>query len=176
MIFTLIGHLLILYEDKFRVRCGTLIGKILATTIKRKGQNLRLLGFSRILYRDSLTLGNNVRIGERCYFFCKGGLQIGDNTIISRNVVIYTASHNYKGEKLPFDDTYVTKEVIIGKNVWIGMNVNILPGVEIGEGAIIGMGATLAKNVKPGEIVGNVPFRVLAMRDMLKYNRIIDNA
>lgn len=172
MILNLLGRLLIIYEDKIRVRLGMLTGRILATTIKKKGANLILLGFSRFLFRDKLWIGKNVRIGENCYFYCRGGLKIGDNTIISRNVVIYTASHNYKGEKLPFDDTYITKKVIIGKNVWIGMNVNILPGVEIGEGAIIGLGATITKNVKSGEIVGNVPFRVLSMRDMLKYKRI----
>jgi acetyltransferase-like isoleucine patch superfamily enzyme len=170
----ILSLMLLLFENKMRVRLGRLKGRILKATIKNKGRDLVLLGYSLFLDKENLSLGDKIQIGENCYFFCRGGLRIGDGTIISRNVTIYTASHNYKGTRLPFDDTYIAKEVVIGKCVWIGMNVNILPGVRIGDGAIIGMGATVAKEVLPGEIVGNVSHRVIASRELKQLSSLID--
>lgn len=116
-----------------------------------------------------LTLGNNVQIGNRAYFFCAGGLIIGDNTHISRNVTIYTANHDYTGDYVPYSSRYDHKPVQIGRNVWIGMNVSICPGVTIGEGAIIAMGTTISRNIAPFSVVGSSPQRELKQRDAEAY-------
>nr|WP_139312852.1 DapH/DapD/GlmU-related protein [Acuticoccus yangtzensis] len=68
-------------------------------------------------------------------------------------------------EALPFGPRRRWRQVVIGRNVWIGMNAMILPGVRIGDNAIVGMGAVVARDVAPGEIVGQGPHRVLGRRD-----------
>ena len=70
---------------------------------------------------------NNVHIGENAFIRAEGGLFIGENTHVSRNLMLYTVNHNYKGKNVPYDETVIKKPVHIEKNVWIGMNVNILP-------------------------------------------------
>ena len=117
----------------------------------------------------SIILGNNVHIGDNAYFNAKGGLIIGDNTHISRNVTIYTVSHDYKGRALPYDNREIHKPVSIGRNVWIGMNASIAPGVTIGDGAVIGIGAVVGVDVNPLEVVGNASQKVIAKRDEQHY-------
>ena len=96
-----------------------------------------------------------------------GGIDIGEGTIISRNVCIHSGNHNYKALKMaPYDEIYDKRKIMIGKAVWIGQNVNILPGVTIGDGAIIGMGTTVSKNVGIGDIVVGNGQRLIGKRDL----------
>ena len=122
--------------------------------IKKKGKNLWIKGMGTFADPNNIEIGNDCRIGENAYFHCTGGLKIGNNTIISRNVTIYTANHNFHSEEyLPYDNSEIKEKVTIGSNVWIGMNASILPGVRIGDNAIIGMGAIITKDVVENSIV-----------------------
>lgn len=148
--------------------------------LKRKNQNIldklqscgigvRLNGELLITEPQSVCIGNNVHIGNNAFFASSGGLTIGDNTHISRNVTIYTVNHNHSGNALPYDDDEIPKSVLIGKNVWIGMNVNIVPGIRIGDGAVIGMGTTVRKDVPDLAIIGGPPNILLKHRDSEHY-------
>lgn len=145
-------------------------GRYWVKNIQKKGEDLRIHGPITILGQDYLEIGDYVRIGYGCFFCCLGGLKIGSNTQISRNVCIYTANHNYNAKAIPYDDTYLRKSVEIGSSVWIGMNVCITPGVKIGDGAIIGMGAVVASDVPPGAIVVGAKTRIIGGRDLDAFN------
>jgi acetyltransferase-like isoleucine patch superfamily enzyme len=121
---------------------------------------------------ERLILGTNVHIGDGAFIKAGGGLRIGDNTHISRNVTIYTTSHRYDGTALPYDDHVEEKPVSIGRNCWIGMNVSIAPGTTIGDGAIIGLGCSVAGDIPSLAIVGNPPVRVLKERDGDHYEEL----
>lgn len=56
------------------------------------------------------------------------------------------------------------EKLIIGNDVWIGYNAIILSGVKIGDGAIVATGAVVTKDVKPYEIVGGIPAKVIRKR------------
>ena len=114
---------------------------------------------------DRLRIGKNVHLGAGAFIRSEGGLVIGDNTHIARNVTIYTHNHNYEGECLPYDKSKRYKPVVIGKNVWIGVNVTIAPGSEIGDGAIVGAGTVVSGVVPPLAIVGGMGLRILKYRD-----------
>lgn len=113
------------------------------------GEGVRLNGRMRFYSLSNIHIGNNVHINNNAFLRGEGGITIGDNCHISRNVVIYSANHNYEGNALPYDEQLITKPVHIGDNVWIGMNVMIRPGISIGEGAIIGMGAVIRRDIEP---------------------------
>ena len=136
------------------------------------GEGVRLVGFSKFVQPSQIKLGNNVFIGGNAWFRAGGGIEIGDNTQISRNCAIFAASHNYKGKCLPYDDTLITKPVRIGRNVWIGMSVNIIPGITIGDGAIVALGTTVVKDVPALAIVGGAEQRVLGYRDKAHYESL----
>lgn len=55
-------------------------------------------------------------------------------------------------------------DVVIGNDVWLGYRTTILSGVTIGNGAVIAAGAVVVKDVKPYEIVGGVPAKLIRMR------------
>ena len=121
---------------------------------------------------SQLVLGNNVHIGNKAYFHAGGGIIIGDNTHISRNVSIYSVNHQYEGIALPYDSKESQKPVVIEENVWIGMNVSIVPGVRIGKGAIIGIGTVVNRNVAPYEIVGTDKTVHIKHRDQVRYETL----
>jgi acetyltransferase-like isoleucine patch superfamily enzyme len=158
-----------IYEKWFMYRIRASWGKVHLNKIKNKGINVNIVGYSRFLDPDNLILGDNVRIGYNCFFFCKGGIEIGSNTILSRNIIIYSSNHNYLGNAIPYDNTHIHKPVKIGNGVWIGMGVIITPGVEIGDGAIIGMGTVVSKNINAGEIVVGTGQRTVSNRDMTSF-------
>ena len=161
-----------LYLRFFQPRILRAYGRASIALVRNVPQSVLVHGPITIIAPDRLQIGDHVRIGRDCFLHCLGGVSIGQNTQISRQVLIYSASHDYKGEALPFDIRYDCRSVVIGENVWIGMRVVIRPGVTIGDGAIIGMGAVVAKDVAPGEIVVCAPQRVVGMRDMNRYRAL----
>lgn len=139
--------------------------------LKKIGENSFFWGKNhKITGSDNFTIGNNVHINDGAYIRAEGGVTIGDNTHISRNMVLYSVNHDYKGNLLPYDNNLVYKKVTIGKNVWIGMNVCIVPGTVIGDGCIIGMGTTVSGNIPPLSIIGSAKAVVIGRRDENHYN------
>jgi acetyltransferase-like isoleucine patch superfamily enzyme len=137
--------------------------------LRFKGRGIHINGSITIKNPHNVSIGNNVHIGQNAFFQGYGGLTIEDNAHISRNVTIYTYSHQYNGEVLPYDTGMIVKPVHIEKNVWIGMNVSIIPGVTIGEGAIVGMGTIVSGDIPPMAVVGSPPFRIIKYRDKSHY-------
>ena len=144
-------------------------GKRVLQSVARKGIDCRIHGPITIVCPELLTLGDYVRIGWGCYFYCTGGLTVGHNTQISRHVTIYTGNHDTNGTAVPYDINIQNKPVRIGDSVWIGMNVCIVPGVTIGDGAVIGMGTVVSKDVPAGGVVVGSPQRIVKTRDMSKF-------
>ena len=54
------------------------------------GEDLRLEGVINVIFADRLIIGKNVYIGAGAYLNCRDEVTIGDNTIMSRNVTIYS--------------------------------------------------------------------------------------
>jgi acetyltransferase-like isoleucine patch superfamily enzyme len=121
---------------------------------------------------EFICCSDNVHIGDNAHFITRGGLTIGNNTHISRNVTIYTVSHNYSGNALPYDNMEIPEPVSIGENVSVGMNVSILPGVTIGDGAIIGMGTVVAEDVPELAIIVHSEHRIIKFRDKQHYRAL----
>lgn len=85
-------------------------------------------------------------------------------------MLILAQSHNYNGDELPYDSTYIIKNVVFDDNVWIGSRVLIIGEVHIGEGAIIGAGSIVTKDVPPLAIYAGG--KIIKYRDKEKYNRL----
>jgi len=165
-------YLYIKFHNKYILkRVEKVKGILIIESVKNKGLNCHIKYNSKIYDRDQLILGDYVNIGENAHLFCKGGLKIGKNTQISRNVVIYTANHNIESSHIPYDTSYINKSVIIGESVWIGMNVMITPGVKIGDGAVIGIGTVVSKDIPMGAIVVGSEQRIIKYRNIEDFNK-----
>jgi acetyltransferase-like isoleucine patch superfamily enzyme len=87
--------------------------------------------------------------------------------------MMLTSNHNYdNGKAIPYDDTYINKNITIEDNVWLGNRVIILGGVRVGEGAIIQAGAVITKDVPKYAIVGGNPAQIFKYRDIEHYEKL----
>jgi acetyltransferase-like isoleucine patch superfamily enzyme len=141
--------------------------------LKKCGYDCRIRWPSTFLCANNIELGNGIRIGRNSFLYGSGGIVIGDNTQISRNVTIYSGNHDYNGKTIPYDNKVINKPVLIGKSVWIGMNVCIIPGITIGDGAIIGMGTVVTHNVEEGQIIGCQHERLIKTRNMDHFRELL---
>lgn len=152
--FAFLFYPLIWVYNRFLVSAfDEVVGKYWKSQISNKGVDLRIHGKVKIIAPHKLSIGDYCRIGKGCFLFCYGGLKIGNNVQMSRNITIYTANHDFNSDILPYNDKYIIKPVIIEDNVWIGMNASILPGVIISKNSIIGMNAVVSKDVPANAIV-----------------------
>lgn len=121
---------------------------------------------------------STTEIGDNCHFngieiTGSGRCIIGDNFHSGKRVRILTSFHNYEGGKaLPYDDTWVHRDVIIEENVWLGQDVTILAGVTIGEGVVIQAGSVVCKDIPPLAIAGGHPATPFKYRDKEHYYKL----
>lgn len=138
-------------------------------TIESYGGQLCVNNFSR--------LGRNTSVGNHCNFngmtiIGGGKVTIGNYFHSGVECMIITQNHNYEGDMIPYDNTYVYKSVTIGDCVWFGNRVIVTGNVTIGEGAIIAAGSVVCKNVPPLAVVGGNPAKVIKYRDKEHYFKL----
>lgn len=109
-------------------------------------------------FGKNITIGKNVFFNTGCSFQDRGGISIGNGSMLGMNVTIATLNH---GLSLETRNTTYPSPVIIGENVWIGSNATILPGVIIGDNSVVAAGAVVTKNVPENVVVAGVPAIVL---------------
>ena len=114
----------------------------------------------------NLSLGDHVDLAWGVLITTKGGVEIGDRTLVGYNTMILSANHiiPHSSGRI-YDSGHEFKKVTIGKDVWIGSGCIILPGITIGEGAVIAAGSVVTKDVNPYTIVGGIPAKWLRNRD-----------
>ncbi len=125
--------------------------------------------------RSSITkttiLGSNVHFNGMIISGC-GTVKVGDNFHSGTECQMIAQNHNYHGKKLPYDETYICKDIIIEDNVWLGNSVIILAGVTVGEGAIIQAGSVVVSDIEKYAIAGGHPCRAYKQRDIEHYQKL----
>lgn len=109
-------------------------------------------------FGKNISIGKDVFFNTGCSFQDRGGIHIGDGSLIGMNVNIATLNH---GLDMKTRNTTYASPVTIGKSVWIGSGATILPGVTIGDRAVIAAGAVVTKDVPEGTVVAGVPAKVV---------------
>ena len=136
---------------------------------KSYGEGLKVNGESYVT--PNTTLGSNVNFNGM-KIQGTANVTIGDNFHSGIECMIITDSHNYEGEAIPYDDTVISKGVVIEDNVWLGNRVIVLPGVTIGEGAIIQAGSVVVNDIPKYAIAGGHPAKVFSSRDKDHYEML----
>lgn len=127
---------------------------------------------SRINLGVQISNPQNMKIGSNTYInggtFSIGAnskILIGNDCLISYNVHLRTASHNYeKKDELIRKQGEFEKDIVIEDDVWIGYGVQIMPGVTIHRGAVIGAGAVVTHDIDPYTVWGGVPAKYIKSR------------
>jgi acetyltransferase-like isoleucine patch superfamily enzyme len=114
------------------------------------------------LYCDhglNIRVGRNVFINQACMLNDIGGIEIGDDVMISPRVSLLTAGHPLEPGRRRRQ--IVAAPIAIERNVWLGAGATVLQGVTIGSDAVVAAGAILTRDVPPRTLVAGVPARVL---------------
>lgn len=135
-------------------------------------------------YAGSLQVGGptnltkNTHLGRNANFnglVVNGGgeVRIGDNFHSGPDCLFICQNHNFnEGKAVPYDSTYIYKDIEIGDNVWLGSRVIVLGGVTIGEGAIIQAGSCVVSDIPACAIAGGHPAKVFAYRNIEHYEKL----
>ncbi|MBN1796320.1 MAG: methyltransferase domain-containing protein [Sedimentisphaerales bacterium] len=132
--------------------------KIGANTKIRKGVVLRPEG-------GEIVIGDNCVINHYTVIHGKGGIYIGDWTIMSPHCGIYAQNHSFDSFDLP-----ITKQPNVGKGVylmgdnWVGAGAIICDDVTIGKGAVIGANSTVTKSVSMALVAAGSPAKIINRR------------
>ena len=155
---------------------------------------IQLFSTSLVYYQTGANSKGKVRanfpckLTKKCFFgknvnfngikvYGDGEVRFGNNFHSGKNVKFITSFHNYdKGMKIPYDDTFITKNIIIEDNVWIGNNVIVLGGVKICEGAVIQAGSVVVSNINYCSVVGGAPAKEFKKRDIEHYENLKDKS
>lgn len=137
---------------------------------KRCGNDLRVN--NPCVFTGDIYFGNNCNFNGM-QVLGGGRVTFGNNFHSGINCMILTQNHNYdKGQAIPYDDTYITKEITIKDNVWLGNNVIIVGNIIIGEGAIVAAGSVVSKSIPDYAIVGGNPAKIIKYRDIDHYKKL----
>ncbi len=132
--------------------------KIGSNTTIRKGVVLRPEG-------GKIVIGDNCVINHYCIFHGKGGIYLGDWTIVAPHCGFYAQNHTYKSFDIP-----IVKQPNIGKGIylmgdnWIGSHAVICDDVTIGKGSIVGANSTVTRSIPMASIAVGTPAKVIKKR------------
>ena len=102
-----------------------------------------------------------------------GEVIIGKYFHSGKECKIICQNHNYDfGTQIPYDSSYIYKNVLIDDFVWIGDRVIILGGSHIGEGAIIQAGSVVCGEIPPYSVAGGHPAKVFKYRDIEHFKKL----
>lgn len=143
--------------------------EVVIKKLKKFTPPLKINGF--VVFND------NVYLGKNCSFNGleirgNGKVTIGDNFHSAKDCVFLTRYHNYEGSAIPYDNTYIVKDIFIEDNVWLGIGVYVLGGVTIGEGAIIQAGSVVTTDIPKFAIAGGHPAKPFKYRNADHYAQL----
>jgi acetyltransferase-like isoleucine patch superfamily enzyme len=116
-------------------------------------------------YGGTIVLGRNVFCGPFSVIYGHGGVEIGDDTLVSMHCRILSSEH-----RIPAPGTRIRsqpdllKPTRVGRDAWLGAGVTVLGGVSVGEGCVVGAGSVVTKDLPPRTIAYGVPARVVGYR------------
>ncbi|WP_321391028.1 acyltransferase [uncultured Desulfuromusa sp.] len=114
----------------------------------------------------SLTLGENVQIGQDVFIQANGKVTLEDDVMIGPGTKIWSVNHKFEDINVPiYDQGYTQEAVTIKKGVWIGANSFVMPGVTLPEGCVV-CACTVVnkKKYKPYSILSGNPCRMIGTR------------
>ena len=114
----------------------------------------------------NLVLGSDVDLAFDVLIQSKGGVNIGDRTLVGYRTQILSSNHAIPEiSQQIFETPSEEKAISIGDDVWIGGNCIILAGISIGNGAVVAAGSVVTKDVPEFAIVGGTPAKLIRYRD-----------
>jgi putative colanic acid biosynthesis acetyltransferase WcaF len=126
------------------------------------GAGVRIRPGVEVTYPWKVSIGDNSWLGDDVTLYSLGPISIGANSVVSQNVYICAADHDYSDAAFPIRARAVT----IGDQVWIASDAWVGPGVTVGDGTVVGARSTVVADLPPGMICVGSPCRSIKPRQM----------
>lgn len=119
--------------------CIILIQRVVEYKKKRRTQKARKK-FAKcgvgLCVNGDCHFSNNMYVGDYCnfngmYVNGNGKVVIGNYFHSGIECMLITQNHNYEGTQIPYDSTYIKKEINIGDFVWFGNRVTVMGGQKL---------------------------------------------
>jgi len=135
------------------------------------GDNVRIDDFTIIVAsKDPVLIGSNVNMASFCYIAGSEGIEIKDFTTFAPNVMLFSGSDDYTGNKLTgatVPKKYTGGEhgkITIEKHCILGANTVVLPNVSIMEGVSVGAMSLVNRNLLSWYIYAGIPVKKISER------------
>ncbi|MGB7326148.1 MAG: putative colanic acid biosynthesis acetyltransferase [Rubripirellula sp.] len=124
------------------------------------GENVRIYNSASVFLPRNLTLAAHCVIGPRVDVYCVAPIDCGEHVMVSQNVELCAATHDYREVDLPL----VASPICIEPESWVCASAFIGPGVTIGRGAVVGARSVVFKDVASEDIVAGNPAKRIRSR------------
>jgi acetyltransferase-like isoleucine patch superfamily enzyme len=127
----------------------------------RLGDGVELGAGSRIeATAGTITVGDNVRIGDRATLAAVAGVEVGDDAVIGDWVFVVDADPGIEDVEAPVRAQPLgPSPVRIGAGARVGAHATVTAGADVGDGAVVGSYALVRGAVASGRAVVGVPAR-----------------
>jgi len=123
------------------------------------GENVRIACGCKIYIHAHLNIGHNTYINPNTLIYCNQGISIGNDCAISWNCQIM----DFEFHKILIDEVEkeIGRPIFIGDKVWIGSNCIISKGVTIGNNVIIAAGSVVTRDIPSNVMIAGVPAKII---------------
>ncbi|MCG8467554.1 MAG: acyltransferase [Gemmatimonadetes bacterium] len=141
---------------------GVRFRRVLAPhVLARVGENFKCFHFVEFSYGYNLEVGDNVVIHRNVLLDDRGGIELGNHVSISDYASVFSHSHSID------DIVDVTNEkTILGDNVRITVGATILAGVHVGTQGMVGARAVATRDVPPYHVNVGIPAKTVAVKSI----------
>ena len=113
-----------------------------------------------------IRIGKSVYVGQYSVIYGHGGVEIGEETLVSMHCCILSSNHTIAPrDRIIRQQPDIRLPTKIGRDVWLGAGVKVLGGVTIGDGCVVGAGAVVVKDLSSYSIAVGVPAKVVGQRN-----------
>jgi len=142
------------------VHLGVRFRRTLAPYIlKRVGKNFKCFHFVEFSYGYNLEVGDDVVVHRNVLLDDRGGIVLGDKVSISDYANIYSHTHSI------VDQADVSNlPTIIGEGVRITYHATVLAGTHVGDNGMVGAMALATKDVRPYHVNVGIPAKSVRVK------------
>lgn len=123
------------------------------------GANFKCFQHVEFSFGYNLEVGDNVVIHRHVLLDDRGGIVLGDRVSVSDYANIYSHTHSIVDQK---DVTSV--RTVLEDDVRITYHATVLAGVRVGRNAMVGAGAVATKDVRPWHVNVGIPARSVRVK------------
>jgi acetyltransferase-like isoleucine patch superfamily enzyme len=142
------------------IHLGPRFRRVLAPYLfKRVGRNFKCFHFVEFSYGYNLEIGDDVVIHRNVLLDDRGGIVLGNKVSISDYANVYSHTHSIA------DQLDVTNaKTVIGDGVRITYHATVLAGTQVGENSMIGALALATRDVRPWHVNVGIPAKSVRVK------------